>query len=105
MLNNPPTHPPPAPLKSPTPVVEELYVGLPSKLPIVIAHQPSVCSTPQQIYISFASREWFFEMPMFFIYKVMRIVFVSFWFYFSPFLAMTLQFLIPFFDNSSGKGG
>ena len=56
--------------------------------------------TPHSIHISFTSREWFFEMPMFLIYKVMRKVFVSFWFYFSPFLAMTLQFLIPFFDQS-----
>ena len=56
--------------------------------------------TPHSIHIGFTSREWFFEMPMFLIYKVMRKVFVSFWFYFSPFLAMTLQFLIPFFDQS-----
>ena len=51
---------------------------------------------PSYIRIDFWEREWFLEMPLYLLYKVARIVFISFWFYFSPFIAMTLQFYIPF---------
>ena len=56
--------------------------------------------TPRTVKIEFATREWFFEMPLYLFYKLIRILFVAFWFYFSPFFAMTLQFLIPYFQLS-----
>ena len=52
--------------------------------------------TPQTIRIDFWQREWFIEMPLALIYRLFRVLFVSVWFYFSPFIAMSLQFMIPF---------
>ena len=53
-------------------------------------------ATPSYIRIDFWDREWFLEMPLYFVYRIARIIFIAFWFYFSPFIAMTLQFYIPF---------
>lgn len=36
-------------------------------------------------------------MPMYLLYKVIRCLYVSLWFYCGPFVAMTLQFIIPFY--------
>ena len=33
---------------------------------------------------------------MYFIYRVIRSGYVSVWFYFSPFIAMSLQFFLPY---------
>ena len=52
--------------------------------------------TPPTIHIDFWHREWFIEVPLYLIYRVIRVIFVSFWFYLIPFFAMSLQFLIPF---------
>ena len=38
-------------------------------------------------------------MPLYCLYKGIRVTFVAFWFYFSPFFAMSLQFIIPFFQT------
>ena len=51
---------------------------------------------PSTVKINFWEREWFLEMPLYIVYRVSRIIFISMWFYFSPFIAMTLQFLLPF---------
>jgi hypothetical protein len=33
---------------------------------------------------------------MFLVYRALRIFYVSFWFYWGPFAALSLQFIIPF---------
>lgn len=53
-------------------------------------------NTPQTIRIDLYSRELFFELPMYIIYNVIRKGYVSLWFYLSPFIAMSLQFILPY---------
>ena len=48
--------------------------------------------TPHAIRIPIWSREWFIEVPMYILYRVYRGLFVAFWYYLSPFVAMSLQF-------------
>lgn len=51
-------------------------------------------ATPNGIKIGFWEREMFIEMPLLLLYRVLRIFYVSIWFYFSHFLAMSLQFIL-----------
>ena len=51
---------------------------------------------PETTKIKLSEREWFRELPMYALYRIMRTFFVSFWFYVSPIAALSLQFIIPF---------
>ena len=54
---------------------------------------------PNFIFISFWDRS-FGNMILFLVYKLFRISFVTFWFYFIPFFAMILSYLVPWFMNA-----
>jgi len=54
---------------------------------------------PNFIYISFGERPCG-NMFLFLVYKMFRISFVTFWFYFIPFFAMILSYLVPWYMNT-----
>lgn len=62
---------------------------------------------PTHIKIEYASRSCENKF-LFIIYKIFRVSFVSFWFYFTPFFAMFLSYLLPWYLNTyhpEGRSG
>jgi len=64
--------------------------------------QPSSKSVPDDIRIGIENRTCP-EMLLYIVYRILRTFYVAFWFYVSPFLAMTIQFLIPLYVQYKDK--
>lgn len=51
---------------------------------------------PEYIYVD--TRSWT-ELTMFVVYKTLRVVYVSIWFYFIPFIFLLGQYTLPIYLN------
>ena len=60
------------------------------------------CVLPTHVYISFYDRT-FGNKILYVFYKIMRVLLVSFWFYFVPFVAMFASYVIPYYFSHRQK--
>ena len=49
---------------------------------------------PSHVRIAFWDREWF-NMILYLFYKMLRILYVSVWYYFFPFIALMSSYIVP----------
>ena len=49
---------------------------------------------PVTLGVTFWDRSFFTEMPMVIVYRLVKGFYITFWYYFSPFFALSLQFLL-----------
>ena len=55
---------------------------------------------PEYIRVNFWERKWDNKI-LFLFYKLLRILHVSFWYYFAPFIAFVCSYIIPFWITHS----
>ena len=57
-------------------------------------HGEDSCVLPTHVKVEYSERTWGNKI-LYLIYKVFRLLLVSFWFYFVPFVAMFASYVIP----------